>query len=106
MCDVEERDDGVIVTVAYGTSQQLTRLHTGEFAITKQGAPAAFKAAGISFDTKFNVSQAVALPWGEEFFGVPPNAPHGQSPRLGSLHASVYRAAQAAHAAVQATRGD
>lgn len=104
VCDVEEREDGAIVTVAYGTSQQLNRLYTGEFAITKQGAPAAFKAAGLSFDTKFNVGQTVALPWGEGFFAVPPNAPLGQSPKLGSLHASVYRAAQAAHAAAEAAR--
>ncbi len=92
------------MTVAYGTSQQLDRLHTGEFTITKQGTPAAFKAAGLSFDTKFDVGQTVSLPWGEEFFAVPPNAPLGQSPKLGSLHASVYRAVQAAHAAAEAAR--
>ena len=101
MCDVEVREDGVAVTVAYGTSQKLNRLLAGEFAITKLANPAAYSAAGLSFDTKFNVKQAVALPWTDEFFAVPPKAPMGQNPKLGSLHASVYRAAQAAHQAAQ-----
>jgi hypothetical protein len=101
VCDIEEREDGVAVTVAYGTSQQVNRLHAGEFSITKLSNPAAYGAAGLSFDTKFNVGQTVQLPWAEEFFAVPPRAPMGQNPKLGSLHASMYRAAQAAHRAVQ-----
>lgn len=104
MCNVEEREDGTIVTVAYGTTQQLNRLHTGEFTIRKQGATAAFKAAGLSFDTRFNIGQTVALPWVADFFAVPPNAPLGQSPKLGNLHASVYLAAQAVRVAAQAAK--
>lgn len=101
VCGVAEHEDGVAVTVAYGTSQGLQRLHRGEFAITRQGHPAAYASAGLSFDTKFNLGQLVELPWGDAFFAVPPHAPHGQHPRLGSLHASMMRAAQAAHQAVQ-----
>ena len=100
VCDVTERDDGVSVTVAYGTSQGLQRLHAGEFAITKQGNPAAYSTAGLSFDTKFNLKQRIELPWTEDFFGVPARAPHGQTPKLGSLHASMMRAVQAAYQAV------
>ncbi|HEY2255569.1 MAG TPA: hypothetical protein VGI11_08020, partial [Variovorax sp.] len=96
VCGVTEREDGVAVTVAYGSSQGLNRLYGGEFAITKQGAPAAYSSAGLSFDTKFDFRQRVELPWNEDFFGVPPHAPHGQHPKLGSLHASMMRAAQAA----------
>ena len=94
--DVTELDDGIKVTVVYGTSQGLNRLHAGQFAITKQGNPAAYSASGLSFDTKFDFKQRIELPWGDDFFGVPPNAPHGQMPKLGSLHASMMRAAQAA----------
>jgi hypothetical protein len=101
VCEVTERVDGVSVTVAYGTSQGLTRLHAGEFAITRQGHPAAYSAAGLSFDTKFDLRQTVELPWGDGFFAVPAHAPHGQRPMLGSLHASMMRAVAAAHQAVQ-----
>jgi len=89
------------VTVAYGTSQGLRRLHAGEFAITKQGHLAAYGAAGLSFDTKFDLRQRIELPWTEDFFTVPANAPHGQRPKLGSLHASMMRALQAAYKALR-----
>jgi hypothetical protein len=99
VCEVAEHEDGSAVTVAYGTSQGLHRLHKGEFAITKQGHPAAYSSAGLSFDTKFNLTQRVELPWNADFFGVPAHAPHGQNPKLGSLHASMMRAVQAAYQA-------
>ena len=103
MCDVTEREDGVSVTVAYGTSRGLQRLHKGEFAITKQGNLAAYSSAGLSFDTKFDLRQSVELPWNEDFFAVPAGAPHGQHPKLGSLHASMMRAA---HTAYQVVKGE
>ena len=106
MCDVTVREDGVAVTVAYSTSQGLQRLHKGEFAITKQtkqGNPAAYSNAGLSFDTKFDLRQSVELPWNEDFFAVPARAPHGQRPMLGSLHAAMMRTA---HPAYQVARGE
>lgn len=103
MCDVTEREDGVAVTVAYGTSRGLQRPHRGEFAIAKQGNPAAYSSAGLSFDTKFDLRQSVELPWNEDFFAVPARAPHGQHPKLGSLHASMMRAA---HTAYQVAKGE
>jgi hypothetical protein len=95
VCEVTIREDGVSVTVAYGTSQALRQLHAGEFAITKQGHLAAYGAAGLSFDTKFDLRQRIELPWTEDFFTVPAHAPHGQPPKLGSLHGSMMRALQA-----------
>ncbi len=89
------------MTVAYGTSQTVQRLQTGEFAITKQANPAAYSAAGLSFDTKFNLEQQIELPWTEDFFAVPAQAPYGQQPKLGGLHASMMRALQAAYRAVR-----
>ena len=96
---VIERDDGIEDTVVYGTSQRVDRLLRGEFAITKLGHPAAYRAAGLSFDTKFDFRKAVALPWNDSFFAVPPNAPYGQRPQLGVLHPSLMRSAATAHAA-------
>jgi hypothetical protein len=98
---VTEHEDGVTVTVVYGTSQRVDRLFKGEFAITKQASPAAYGSASLSYDTKFDFKQSIDLPWNQDFFAVPPRAPHGQSPKLGVLHASMMRAAQAA---VQASK--
>jgi hypothetical protein len=99
---VTERTDGVAVAVVYSTSQQLDRLSAGQFAITRRDHAAAFRAAGLSHDTKFDFKQAVELPWNLEFFAVPPGAPFGQQPKLGVLHASVYRAAAVAYPAAKA----
>ena len=85
------------VLVAYGTSQGVTQLHAGEFAITQLGHPHAYAAAGLSYDTKFDLGQTAWLPYSSLAFDVLPGAPHGQNPMLGILHPSVIRAASAAH---------
>lgn len=84
------------VRVAYGTSQRTTRLYRGEFSILHERNPAAYAAAGLSYDTKFDLRQVLDLPYNTEWFSVPPAAPHGQTPRLGVLHPSLVRAVQAA----------
>lgn len=43
------------VPVAYGTSQRTTTLYRGEFAIPRDRNPAAFAAAGLRYDTKFDL---------------------------------------------------
>ena len=88
------------VRVAYGTSQRTSNLHRGEFAIASQSNPAAFESAGLSFDTKFDLKQALDLPYTTEWFSVPPAAPFGQTPKLGTLHPSMVRAVQAAFRAI------
>lgn len=90
------------VRVAYGTSQRTTTLHRGEFAILRDRNLAAFEAAGLSFDTKFDLKQTLDLPYATEWFSVPPAAPHGQTPKLGTLHPSLVRAVQAAFRAASA----
>ena len=100
VCDVTEREDGVAVTVVYGTSKRVQQPYPGEFAITKVGNPAAYKSAGLSLDTKFDFKQSIELPWNEAFFAVPARAAHGEHPKLGELHPSVMGAAQAACRAV------
>ena len=89
------------VRVAYGTSQRTTTLYRGEFAILRDSKPAAYAAAGLSHDTKFDLKQALDLPYSDEWFSVPPAAPHGHNPRLGTLHPSLVRAVQAAFRAVK-----
>lgn len=89
------------VRVAYGTSQRTTTLYQGEFAVLRERNLAAYEAAGLSYDTKFNLKQAIDLPFSTDWFSVPPAAPHGQTPKLGTLHPSLVRAVQAAHAAAQ-----
>ncbi len=84
------------VRVVYGTSQRTTSLHRGEFAILGDRNPAAFAAAGLSYDTKFDLNQILDLPFSTEWFSVPPAAPHGQSPKLGILHPSLMRALEVA----------
>ena len=84
------------VRVAYGTSKRTTTLYRGEFAILRDHNHAAYDAAGLSEDTKFDLKQAIDLPFTAEWFSVPPKAPHGQTPKLGLLHPSLMRAVQAA----------
>ncbi len=88
------------VLVAYGTSQKVAQLYSGEFAITAQDG-AAFRIAGLSYSTKFNLKRRIELPFNETYFDVPPVAPFGQCPKLGTLHPSLMRRLGAAWAAVK-----
>ena len=90
------------VRVAYGTSQRTSTLYRGEFSILRDRNPAAYEAARLSYDTKFDLRQALDLPYTTEWFSVPPSAPHGQTPKLGTLHPSLVRAVQAAFRAATA----
>ena len=84
------------VRVAYGTSKRTTTLHRGEFTISSTGNRAAYEMAGLSYDTKFDLKRAIDLPYTSEWFAVPPAAPHGQTPKLGTVHPSLMLALQAA----------
>lgn len=84
------------VLVAYGTSQKVTQLYAGEFAITRADGEA-FRTAGLSYDTKFNLGRRIKLPFNSEYFDVPSGAPYGQQPKLGVLHPSLIRRATAAY---------
>jgi hypothetical protein len=83
------------VEVFYGTSQKLDHLYAGEFSITQEDGDA-FVASGLSYPTKFDTARSVFLPFNDEWFAVPPGAPHGQIPKLGVLHPSLVRRAKAA----------
>lgn len=103
---VTEHEDGIAVTVVYGTSQKLDRLVAGEFAIHKAANKTADEIAGLSYDTKFDLRNRIELPWDNRFFAVPPNPAHGQTPKLGSLHIGMSRALAAAAKAISRSRSD
>lgn len=88
-----------MVSVAYGTSRNLTRLKAGEVAITQTRHPAAYALAGLAYDTKFDFKIVVDLPWSDRYFKVPHRNPHGNTPKLGTLHATVLQAVEAAYRA-------
>lgn len=55
------------VRVACGTSQRTTTVHRGEFSILRERNPAAFAAAELGFDTRFDLQQALDLPYNLHF---------------------------------------
>lgn len=87
------------VRVVYGTSKRTTTLHRGEFAILRTVNPAAYEAAGLSYDTKFDFKQVLDLPYSTEWFAVPPIPTFGQTPKLGILHPSLVHRAESAYRA-------
>jgi hypothetical protein len=88
------------VTVAYGTSQRTAQLCSGEFLIDPADG-VAFALSGLSVPTKFDPRTTRHLPYDEEWFRVPPNAPFGQTPKLGLLHPSLVKRARAAYNAAR-----
>jgi hypothetical protein len=83
------------VLVAYGTSRKTDKLYAGELRITPADGEA-YRLAGLSYPTKFNLATAVELPYASVWFAIPPAAPCGQIPSLGVLHPSLLRRAAAA----------
>jgi len=83
------------VAVAYGTSRNTDRLYSGEFLIGPADG-GAYTLSGLSVPTKFDLRSVKELPYNEQWFRVPPGAPHGQTPKLGVLHPSLVRRAKAA----------
>lgn len=99
---VERREDGDVVSVVYGTSKNVTRLKAGEVAISKAGHPAAYALAGLAYDTKFDFKVVVDLAWSDHYFKVLPKNRHTNNPKIGTLHATVLHAVEAAYRAAQA----
>jgi hypothetical protein len=88
------------VFVAYGTSQRVRQLYGGESSITVADGDA-YKAAGLSYDTKFNLRRSLDLPFNDEYFAVPPGAPYGQRPKLSVLHPALVKRAAVAWSVAQ-----
>jgi hypothetical protein len=92
------------VLVAYGTSQRTDKLFAGEFRLAPSDGEA-YRLAGLSSATKLNLAEHVELPYTDTWFAPPPGSPHGQTPKLGILHSSVYRRVEAAWNVVESLRG-
>ena len=92
-----------VVLVAYGTSQNVNRLRAGEFAVTRTDG-SAFTQAGLLYESKFSFNQTVELPYTSTYFKAPPGAAPQSSPKLGMLHATLMRKANAAWNAAQERR--
>jgi hypothetical protein len=97
---VGSANDEPYVHIAYGTSQKTGSLHAGEFLIAPQDA-AAYAVSGLAYPTKFDLGRTLELPYNDTWFGVPPRAPFGQTPKLGVLHPSLMRRAKAAFEAAK-----
>jgi len=89
------------VRVIYGTSKNVTKLKTGEVAIIQAKHSEAYALAGLAYDTKFDFKVTIDLPWTEEYFKVPTRKLYGHTPKLGTLHVSVFHAFQVAHRAAE-----
>jgi len=63
LAEFEDGTKGVVV--AYGTSQKTHQLHAGEFLIAPS-EPEAYRVAGLSFATKFDLRKLVILPYTDE----------------------------------------
>jgi len=97
---VGDIDGEPFVRVAYGTSQKTDRLHAGELLMSGEDG-AAYALSGLAYPTKFDLGRVVELPYNDIWFGVPPRAPFGQTPKLGVLHPNLMRRAKAAFVAAR-----
>ena len=91
------------IRVVYGTSSFRGAPRPTEFDIDPLVHAAAYRQAGLSEPTRFNLLKTVVVNYDDMFFTLAPNGkglPHGPTPRLGTLHPSRYRALQDANAAV------
>ena len=82
---VDHRTSLDFVVAAYGTSQKLDRIYKGEFALLHQVNLAAFNATGLAYSTKFDLNRLFVMPWGRDYFAVPPSMAARQNPKLGVL---------------------
>jgi hypothetical protein len=87
------------VRVAYCISKRCTTLHGGELTICSTGNRAVYSIASRSYDTKFDLKRAIDLPRSSGRCAVLSVAPHGQTPKFGTLHPSLMVALRAAYRA-------
>lgn len=87
--------DSDAVRVAYGTTKRVHEKFSGEFEITPIDG-VAFAVSGLSYPTKFDFRKTYILPYTEEWFAVPPSPRHGANPKIGILHPSLMKRAEAA----------
>ena len=72
-------------------------MRSGEVSITKLKNPAAYALAGLAYDTKFDFRAIVDLPWTDRYFKVPTRNLHGNTPKIGTLHATILHSVEVAY---------
>ncbi|MFJ3487189.1 hypothetical protein ACIPL1_27785 [Pseudomonas sp. NPDC090202] len=86
------------VLVAYGTTKRTSQdeLYPGEFALDPSDG--GFAVSGLTLRTKFDLARTVKLPFNSTWFGPAPGV-HANTPlpKMGVLHPSYMRAANAAY---------
>jgi hypothetical protein len=83
------------VRVCYGT-KNLSRIYPHDCEVTKAQHSAEYHSAGLSYDTKFDMHQALLLPYTSEWFLVPHRPRFGMTPKIGVMHpATVPRLSRA-----------
>lgn len=88
------------VMVVYGTSQKISKIFSTEF-VLKTG-DAGFAVSGLAYDTKFDMSTLVKLPFDSDWFDLAPRK-SGEapvSPVMGVLHPTYLPALLQAQAKV------
>jgi hypothetical protein len=86
-----------------GTSQKVTSLHAGEFAVTSIDGSNAFVKTGLAKHTKFSFQRTklALLPYNDQWFSVPPEKrPSGKTPKIGVLDEATFMRKMAAASAV------
>ncbi|EKN4773451.1 type II toxin-antitoxin system PemK/MazF family toxin [Yersinia enterocolitica] len=95
---VAEGDNAIMVV--YGTSQKTDRIFNTEFVL--RVSDPAFSGSGLAYDTKFDMSTQVQLPYNSDWFALAPmksgEAP--TSPKMGVLHPAYIPALKQANAKV------
>jgi len=89
------QDAPYVVEVCYGT-KQLRGIYDHELLIARSEHPDEFALAGLSYDTKFDLSKFARLPYTDEWFEIPKLQRYGATPKMGLLHASAVPRLQAA----------
>lgn len=80
------------IVVAFGTSKKTDKLYPSEFLIAKADGDEPFAMSGLSYDTKFDLSRKMILPFTTEFFSKAPKKNNVPFPKLGSVHIMYYAA--------------
>ncbi|MDX7489832.1 MULTISPECIES: type II toxin-antitoxin system PemK/MazF family toxin [Serratia] len=96
---VSEADHEVMVV--YGTSQKTHRIYPTEFVLKK--VDPGFALSGLAYDTKFDMSVRIDLPYDSDWFDLAPikNGNATTSPVMGALHPTYMDAVRRADAEVQ-----
>jgi len=92
---VETRPGIVDVEVAYGTSQGIDDVRTGEFVVSKTDPD-----AGLRKDTKVDLCDIVSLPFDKNWFVADPARRFGEHPKRGRLNLGNAQNKKELHAAV------